>query len=104
MLKEECDGFVSVEAFEIFSQGGDLESCGGLSWRYLLEKPEDLFDFELDTRVEVAMVLDVSVSSSSVVTEFCDSFSYCPDWEDVVPQSLSFSKKRHIVVHVRKKR
>ena len=33
---------LSVEAFEIFSQGRDLESCGGL---FLGEKPEDLSDF-----------------------------------------------------------
>ena len=52
-VERRCDGFVAVEAFEIFSQGGDLESCGGLSWGDLLEKPEDLFDFEPDTRVEV---------------------------------------------------
>ena len=31
-VKRRCDGSVSVEAFEIFSQGRDLESCGGLSW------------------------------------------------------------------------
>ena len=42
---------VSVEAFEIFSQRRDLESCGGLSGGDLLEKPEDVFDFEPDTRV-----------------------------------------------------
>ena len=28
---------------------------------------------------------------SSVVTEFCEVFSCCSDWEDVVPQSFSFS-------------
>ena len=31
-VKRRCEGFVSVEAFEIFGQGGDLESCGNLSW------------------------------------------------------------------------
>ena len=39
-------------------------------------------------------VTDVPVSPSSVVTEFCEVFSCCSDWEDVVPQSFSFSKKR----------
>ena len=76
-VERRCDGFVAVEAFEIFSQGRDLESCGGLSWWDLLEKLEDLFDFEPDTRVEVQVVLDVTdvlVSRSSVVTEFCDGF------------------------------
>ena len=33
------------------------------------------------------------VSPSSVVTEFCDVFSCSSDWEDVVPQPFSFSKK-----------
>ena len=42
LLKKRCDGFVCVEAFEIFSQGEDLESCGGLSWRDLLEKTGEL--------------------------------------------------------------
>ena len=39
-VKRRCDGLVSVEAFEMFSRGRDLESCGGLSWGDLLEKPE----------------------------------------------------------------
>ena len=41
MLKR-CVGFVSAEAFDIFSQGEDLESCRGFSWEDLLEKPDDL--------------------------------------------------------------
>ena len=94
-VKRRCEGFVSVEAFGIFSQGGDLESCGGFSWRDLLEKPEDWSDFEPDTRVDVVLgVTDVPVSPSSVVTEFCDGFSCCSDLEYVEPQSFSFSKKR----------
>ena len=28
--KRRCEGFVSVEAFAIFSQGRDLESCGDI--------------------------------------------------------------------------
>ena len=31
-VKRRCEGIVSVEAFEIYSQGGDVESCGDLSW------------------------------------------------------------------------
>ena len=72
----------------------------------LLEKPEDLPDFEPDTRAQVHMVLDVTdvlVSLSSVVSEFCDGVSCCSHWEDVVPQSFS-PKSEHIVVQVRKKR
>ena len=30
--KRRCEGFVSVEAFEIFGQGRDLESCGDVYW------------------------------------------------------------------------
>ena len=36
MVKRRCEGCFSVEAFEIFSEGGDLDSCGGLSWNGLL--------------------------------------------------------------------
>ena len=39
-------------------------------------------------------VTDVPVSPSSVVTELCEVFSGCSDWEDVVLESLSFSKER----------
>ena len=35
--EKEGEGFVSVEAFEIFHQRRDLESCGDLSWEDLLE-------------------------------------------------------------------
>ena len=52
-VKRRCVFFVSVEVFEIFSQEGDLESCGGLSWEDFVEKPEDLSDCEPDTRVDV---------------------------------------------------
>ena len=63
----------------------------------------------LDTRAHVRLVLDVIdvlVSLSSVVTECCDGFSCCSDWEDVEPQSMSSLQKKseHIVVQVRKKR
>ena len=29
-VQRRCVGSVSVKAFDVFSQGGDLESCGGL--------------------------------------------------------------------------
>ena len=61
--------FFSAEAFDIFSQGEDLESCGGVSWGDLLENPDDLSDCELETRTDVCAVLvvtDVLVSPSSV--------------------------------------
>ena len=31
-VKRRCEGLVSVEAFDIFSQGGDVESFGDVSW------------------------------------------------------------------------
>ena len=73
-VKRRCVGSVSVEAFEIFSQGRDLESCGYLSCEDLLDKPEDLSDRESEAWVVVLVVLDVTdvLVSPSVVTEFCD--------------------------------
>ena len=95
-VKRRSEGFVSVEAFEFFSQGGDLEICGDLSWRDLCEKHVDLSDGKLDSCAHVRVVPDVTdVSSpSSVVTELCEVFSCSSDWEDVLPPSFSFSKKR----------
>ena len=37
-VKRRCEGFVSVEAFEFFGQGEDLESCGDVSWEHFLEE------------------------------------------------------------------
>ena len=34
--KRRCVGFISAETFDIFSQGEDLVSCGGVSWGDLL--------------------------------------------------------------------
>ena len=78
-----------MEAFE--------ESFGGLSWRDPLEELDDVSGGEPVSCELVRVVPDVtgvSVSPSSVVTEFCDGFSCCSDWELVEPQSFSFSKKR----------
>ena len=75
MLKESVSVLLLRRLFDIFSQGEDWESCGGFSWRDLLEKPDDLYDCELETRTDVSavlVVLDVPVSPSSVVTECCD--------------------------------
>ena len=52
----------------------------------------------------VRVVPDVLVSPSSVVTEFCEVFSYCADWEDVIRSPFLSPKSVHIVVQVRKKR
>ena len=93
-VKRRCEGFVSVEAFKIFGQWRDLESCGDLSWEDLLDKRENLSDREPYSRARVRLVTDVPVSPSSVVTEPCDLSSGCLDWEVVEPQSFSSSKKR----------
>ena len=45
-VKRRCEGFVSVEAFEIFSPWGDSENNGGLSWEDPLEKLDDLSECE----------------------------------------------------------
>ena len=92
--KRRCEGFVSVEAFEIFSQGRDLESCGDVSWEHLLEESEDLSDREPVSCELVRVVPDVIDVPSSVVTELCDVSPCCSDWEFVEPQSFSFTKKR----------
>ena len=95
-VKIRCWRFVSVEAFEMFSQGRDLESCGDLSWKESLEEFENWSDCEPDSCARVRVVPDVPdvpVSTSSVVTEFRDVSSMCSDWEFVEPQSFSFSQK-----------
>ena len=94
-------GSIYAEAFDIFSQGEDLESGGDLSWEDLLDKTEDLSDCEPGTWTDVSAVLvvtDVSVSPSSVVTECYEDVSLDSDWEFVEPQSFSFSQKRSIVL------
>ena len=72
-----------------FCQGGELESCGDLSWEDLLDKPEDLSDRVSEAWVVVPVVLDVSDVPVSLLLwslSFCDGFSCCSDWEFVEPQ------------------
>ena len=72
-----CVDCVSAKAFDIFSQGADLESCGFLGDE-ILEQPDDLCDCEPETRTDVSAVpvlTDVVVSPSSVVTESWDGVS-----------------------------
>ena len=59
-----------------------------------MEKNDDLSDCEPETRGDVSVVPDACFPFFSVVTEFCDGFSCCSDWEYVEPQSFSFSTKR----------
>ena len=85
---------------KFYSQGGDLESSGDLSWEDLLDKPEDLSDRESEACEVVPVVPDVTVvlvSPSSVVTECSGDVSLDSDCEFVEPQSSSFSKKRAFV-------
>ena len=75
MVERRCECCFSVEASEIFSQGGDLESCVDFSWCGLLGEPDDLSDREPVSCELVRVVPDVSdvvVSPSSVVTEMCE--------------------------------
>ena len=70
-FKRRCEGFVSVEAFEIFSQGRDLESCGDVSWERLLEEPEDLSDCEPASCWLVRAVPGGSDVIDVLVSPFC---------------------------------
>ena len=86
--KRRCVGFISAQAFDIISQGKDLESGGDVSW----ENPDDLSDCEPETGTVVSalpLVTDVLVSPSSVVTECYEGVSVDSDWEFVEPQSFS---------------
>ena len=70
--KRWCVGSVSVEAFDIFRQKEDSESCDGFSWEGSLEAFGRLSDCDLETWTGLCAVLDVIVvlvSPSSVVTE-----------------------------------
>ena len=98
--KRRCVGFVSVEAFEIFSQGEDLVSCGDISWEDLLEEPEDLSGRELVSGELVRVVPDVTdvlVSPSSVVTELCDVSPCCSDRDFCGTAVLFFLQKAHLL-------
>ena len=106
-VKRKCEVWVSVEASEIFSQGGELECYGDLSWGDPSEKPEDLSDCEPAFCAHVHVVPDVTgvlVSPSSVVTEFCDGFSCCSEWEFANRSPCLSPKSVHFVVQVRKRR
>ena len=44
----------------MFSQRGDLESCGDLSWEHFSDKPEDLSDRESEAWVVVPVAPNVT--------------------------------------------
>ena len=71
-----------------------------------MEKPEDLSDGESDTLVEVRAVLDVIdvfVSLSSVVIEFCHFFRVALIGK-MLYRSFFPPKSVHIVAQLRRKR
>ena len=91
-MRKKRTNSVATEALNICSQGEDLDSCV-FSWSDLVEDLGELLDCDPGTRMEglvVQVVIDVLVSPSSVVTEFCDGVSLESDWELVEPQSLFF--------------
>ena len=78
--KRRCVGSVSAEAFVIFSQREDGESCSGLLWRDSREEPDRLSDCDPETWTNVCAVPDVSVvpvSPHSVVRKYFHSFGIC---------------------------
>ena len=71
---------VSVEAFDIFSQGEISEcdsECGSVAVS------------------GVPVVIDVGETASSVVTVMCEGVPSDSEWDFVEPQSFSFSEKRN---------
>ena len=94
-----------MEAFEIFSQERDLDSCGDVSLEDPLEKHKDMSKCELDSCAHVRVVLDVIdvFSPSSVVIEFCEA-SCCSDLGRCCTAVLLLQKIVHIVVQIRRKR
>ena len=92
-VKRRCVNFNLAEAFDIFCQGEDLESCGGVSWSDVLDNLDVLSDCESESRAVVSAVLvvsDVLVSLSSVVTECFDDVVLDLEWQFVEPQSVFF--------------
>ena len=83
IVKRRCVDPYSTDAFDFFSSGEDLESCGNL-W----DDPCGLSDRDSWTWTGVLFVIDVLVSLSSAVTEVCDGFPLGSDWELEEPQSF----------------
>ena len=59
IVKRRCANSVLTEAFDIFRQGEELESCGN-SWRDLWDDPGGLSDGDPGDWVDVLVVLDVT--------------------------------------------
>ena len=95
-----------MEAFEIFSQEGDLESCGDLSWEDLLGKHKVLSDCEADSCAHVRVVLDVTdvlVSLHLWWLSFVRFFRVALIGNMLYRNRFLSSKSVHVVVEVRKR-
>ena len=105
-VKRRCECFVSVEAFDIFSQGRDLESCGDVPWVDPLKKLDNWSTCEPDSCALVRVVLDLTdvlVFPSSVVR--CVRFLRVALIRKLLCRSPFLSPKSvHIVVQIRGKR
>ena len=62
-VKRRCEGLVSVEAFDIFSQGRDVESVGDLSWEDPLQKLDELSECGPVSCALVRVVPDATTKS-----------------------------------------
>ena len=92
IVQRRCVNPVSAEAFDVFSQEEDSESCGK-SWSGLWDESCGLSECDPVTWTGVLVVTDVLVCPSSAVGEMCAGVSSDSDREFVKPQSFSFSEK-----------
>ena len=95
-VKRRCTNPVSAEAFDMFSQEEDSESCGN-SWGDLLGGSYGLSDCGSEASSGVPVVTDVPVSPSCTVVVMSEALVLGSDWEVVEPQSFSLSRKRRAV-------
>ena len=95
-VERKCTNPVPADAFDIFSQGEDSESCGN-SWRDLLRDSCGLSYCGSEALSGVPVVSDVLVSSSSAMVVMSGASLSDSDWEIVELQSLSFSRERRAV-------
>ena len=98
---------MSVKAFDIFSQGRDLESCGDFSWEHFLEESEDLSGREPVSCELVRVVPDVIdvLVSLRLWSLSCVMFLPVAMIGNLWNRSPFLSpKSAHIVVQTRRKR
>ena len=95
-VKRWCIKPVTADAFDIFSQGRDSESCGN-SWGGLWDDSCGLSDCGSMTLSGVLVVTDVHVSPPSAVAVMSEVLLSDSDREIVEPQSFSFFTMRSVV-------